>query len=382
MSSIIMPRGIIKPPGLVLDLPMQGEIVGPDLFDPGAGGFETDTGSWIVYGTNTIEVSTDKAQSGTKSLKITYVDNGNGAYLYFRDAADLISNLVVGKKYRLICWAAVNAGSVDIRVRDGVSEATAATITSTSMVKVEYDFIAQHATDAWIRQVGMSAGEILYLDDLALQELYTADVSGLGNHGTVDGPTVAQGLHGGCYSFTTDDLITIPNNASLNFGSGDFTIMQLIKGNAISGTNNLVSKGSGGAPGTRYSTYFNSNGTLVIEIDDATTAKTVTTALAYDDDTWVWFTGERDGNNLRAFINEIEDANSPTDITGYGDLDDATMDLVLGRFSGSAANFLTGSINKVLIFKGRVLTEAQIHYEMYRNSILKPVMNGGVLWPN
>ena len=61
---------------------------GADLFDAGAGTFDAGTYSWIAYGTNTIA-------NDANSLKVTYDNNSQGAYLSLRDAYDMTENLVV-----------------------------------------------------------------------------------------------------------------------------------------------------------------------------------------------------------------------------------------------------------------------------------------------
>lgn len=154
-----------------------------DLFDPGAGGFEGAIGvdNWVPVGTNTIEVSTDIAHGGTKSAKITYVNSFQGAYLQFRDSLDLISDLQVGKKYRVRGWAAVNTGSVDIIIWDSTAIVATVTINSTTMVPFSLDFFPLNATTSNIQMANMGAGEIIYLDDLTIEEVWL----GVGQIGAV-----------------------------------------------------------------------------------------------------------------------------------------------------------------------------------------------------
>ena len=69
--------------------------LGSDLWD--AGVYDTGTGSWSVYGNNTIE-------NDNGALKITHVGGsgaGAGAYVVFRDSNDLSTNLTAGKIYKL-----------------------------------------------------------------------------------------------------------------------------------------------------------------------------------------------------------------------------------------------------------------------------------------
>lgn len=343
------------------DISIQ-EIEEGDLFDLEAGGYETNAGSWAVFGTNTVEASTDIAHSGSKSMKCTYVDDAFGAQLYLRDSFDLFTDLTIGKKYRLEFYYAVGAGdNLNIVIDYVTASFTESGVTNTTMLKGSWDFIAGHTTNCRIYFTGMGAGEVVYIDDITIQELYTPDMSGRANPAFVDGATATPWG----YDFATDDLITVPNNAAHNFGSGDFTIMQKIKANNVSALGWTVSKGAGGAGGKRYGVAFNADGTLVVEIDDNTTAKTVTSLLAYDDNIDHIVTVVRQGTNLRMYIEESEDPNSPTDIGAYGDIDDATVDLVFGRFSASAANFLTGSIRWVRLYN-QALSQREILEEIRR----------------
>lgn len=230
---------------------LLGEFADYDLFDPGAGGFETDTGAVIAAGTNTIEVSTDKAHSGTKCLKVTYVDNVVGAYIYFRDAFDLSQNLVIGKKYRVTWWGAMDAGdSWNWNLHDGVSSVWTSVETSETLVKYEQEFIAQSATEAHLKMGNMSAGEIAFLDDITIQELYTPDYSGRVNHGTVQDATATPWG----YLFAAGaEKITLGTGVA-NY-TDNFTILARIRPTA--NNSRIVSKRDTGI-GTQYDFYVES----------------------------------------------------------------------------------------------------------------------------
>jgi hypothetical protein len=63
-------------------------------------------------------------------------------------------------------------------------------------------------------------------------------------------------------------------------------------------------------------------GMLMANIDDDTTAKSITSTLTYGDNLWHHVSMVRDGNYLRLYIDGEEDPKSPIDITGYGSLDE------------------------------------------------------------
>ena len=123
--------------------------------------------SWVPYSINTIEIDSD-------ALKITYVDNANGASLYLRDSYDLSSDLTVGKHYKLTGQTKVGAGdSVNIRLTVGIDQYVAV-ITSTTFVAFEFYFTAHSATAVLLRTTGMAAGEEIWLDNLVLKEVTNA----------------------------------------------------------------------------------------------------------------------------------------------------------------------------------------------------------------
>ncbi len=80
---------------------------GDDLFDSGVGDYGDSTGAWAAEGNNTIA-------NDTSALKITYVDNDDGAKLFLKNAADLTEDLVVGRTYRLTFTYKVNQVSAKI----------------------------------------------------------------------------------------------------------------------------------------------------------------------------------------------------------------------------------------------------------------------------
>jgi hypothetical protein len=64
-----------------------------------------------------------------------------------------------------------------------------------------------------------------------------ADVSGGGHPGAITGATWAAGQYGGGLSYgTASSAMTLANPSTLNFGSGDFTVMMWIKRNALGGS--------------------------------------------------------------------------------------------------------------------------------------------------
>lgn len=137
---------------------------GADLFDAGAGTFESGTYSWEVYGTNGLA-------NDANQLKITYDNDGSGAKLLLNDAADLSRDLVVGELLRIDLDARVGAGdSVNVTYWDSAtaSPRLIKTFSETSLTSIVGYIIAGHATDDLLYTPAMSGAEIIWLDNLKL----------------------------------------------------------------------------------------------------------------------------------------------------------------------------------------------------------------------
>ena len=133
------------------------------LVDAAASVFTSGTYSWVAYGSNTI------ANVGN-ALEITYGNAANGAYNYFRNASDLTTDLIVGKKYRLTVDAKYTGGSAGSTLVIGSVGTAFATLT-TSMVTYTTEFTATQATTDNLRCGGMSAGNVVTIDNWYLREI-------------------------------------------------------------------------------------------------------------------------------------------------------------------------------------------------------------------
>ena len=120
----------------------------------------------------------------------------------------------------------------------------------------------------------------------------------------------------------TNDYVDCGNDSSLDWGSGDGTVACWFKTDD-SGTSDIVMNGSYSGGGKNYALLVSAANKIIFGIDDngGSGAKSVTSGTSVNDDVWRHAVGVRDGNNLRLYIDGVEDAASPTDITGYGDID-------------------------------------------------------------
>ena len=137
--------------------------LGSELFDADASTFDSGTHSWVVYGSNTVA-------NDSGALKITYVNDARGAYLWLKDASDLSSNLTIGKTYKFTFDAKVSSGaSVDVTI--STLSGSPQVITETSFTTKSIYFTAENTTTTYIDTRNMGSGEIIYLDNLSLKEV-------------------------------------------------------------------------------------------------------------------------------------------------------------------------------------------------------------------
>jgi len=138
--------------------------LGADMFDAGAGTFESGTYAWTVYGTNTIA-------NVSNTLEVTYVDNAAGAHLEFSNAEDLNANLTIGRWYVVQFDASVNAGSSVIFRSESTELGYNTTITSTTPVTVKHTWCCTNTTLAVLRNNSMGAGEKAYWDNISIKQI-------------------------------------------------------------------------------------------------------------------------------------------------------------------------------------------------------------------
>lgn len=199
----------------------------------------------------------------------------------------------------------------------------------------------------------------------------TSNNNDLTNNGGVESSLVPFNAPNNSHSLdlesTSSQYAAITNAAQtgLAMGSGDLTVEAWIKLESTpSGDNTIIAKGKGGAGGKRYYLYIGGTSKATFQLDDDTTLKSVvgnTTILA---GYWYHIAGVRDGNNLRIYVNGVEDA-SATNITGYGSVDD-TADFQIGALNG--INFFDG-----LIDDARVWSDARSSQEISDNMTIELV---------
>ena len=141
-----------------------------DLFDSGVGDYSSSIGAWSADGSNDVEID-----SG--AVKITYQNDSDGARLNLNDAADLTTDLTVGKVYEITFASKVNTGSVSVQLNPGLGTGGAGfktfTITQTDWVYKKHHFNCEHATNCQLKLSGFGLGEELWIKNVRLRELGT-----------------------------------------------------------------------------------------------------------------------------------------------------------------------------------------------------------------
>jgi len=123
------------------------------------------TYAWTAYGSNTI------ANVGNE-LQITYVDNGFGAYVLLRNLSDLSADLSAGTWYQFDCDSYINTGSYQLSLSQHAGTNTlSSSITQTSSGAVIMTYRALTAALDAVRFNNLGAGQIVYMDNLALKPL-------------------------------------------------------------------------------------------------------------------------------------------------------------------------------------------------------------------
>ena len=128
--------------------------------------------SWTIYGTNTVE-------DDAGEIKITRIDNNNGAYALLQDAKILNANLTIGSIYQ--ATGTVRSNGVDCNITAGVGTTPqAVTVTPTPFT---FTWVATSATTNSVLVNSMVAGSICWVADLEIKEVtpiwYSTDINGV-----------------------------------------------------------------------------------------------------------------------------------------------------------------------------------------------------------
>jgi len=149
------------------------------------------TYGWTKSANNTIS-------NDANSLKITYVDNASGAFIYFSDSDDLSADMVVGKRYRFQVDAKKGVGdTLNLRFYDSSGGTVYQAVTGTTFDTYTFYFTCRDASGTpngvALNTIDLSVGECCWLDNLSLKEVTPDDWNEgdyVGHTGSADTVTV------------------------------------------------------------------------------------------------------------------------------------------------------------------------------------------------
>ena len=120
---------------------------------------------WVAYGSNEMVLDGD-------AIKVTYVNNTGGAYLYLRDALTLDSDLTVGQTYKMTVDAKMDGTAAQITYdRTGSGDLVNFGNLTTEWDTYELYFTAKHATNSDLRFNNLNVGEIGYVKNFSLKAI-------------------------------------------------------------------------------------------------------------------------------------------------------------------------------------------------------------------
>ena len=155
--------------GKAVNTPTVGDT---SLWDAGADTFESGTYGWIKYGNNTVENDNGK-------LKITYVDNKNGAYNALKALySDLSQDLTIGQWYMFtadMMTAQAEQGDA-VYISHSGTIMNVAWVTSNTMTPYNISFRAL-STNGSVVYIGvMASGDVFYMDNISLKPLTLSEL--------------------------------------------------------------------------------------------------------------------------------------------------------------------------------------------------------------
>jgi hypothetical protein len=183
------------------------------------------------------------------------------------------------------------------------------------------------------------------------------DASGNGNDGTLNGGhntediTVAGHIDAALDLDGSVDDITCGTGAAMFWGSGDGTVCAWIKTTAVPVASADCVVCCGDYSGKGYFLYVGTSGTIDFRIDNGGSAKQAVGSTHLADGQWHFLVGRRQGNVIDAIVDGSIEAT--TDVTGYGDIDDATYGLTIGALNNTAwatGNNIAATIDDVRTF--------------------------------
>ena len=222
--------------------------------------------------------------------------------------------------------------SLTFRASDGVNFATAAS-------SFTLTFVVQNSkyTTALITSVGANNAVNNTFDDKSTNN-HTITAAG-----DVHQTTFSPYRHAGysAYFDGTGDKLTVADNADFNFGSGNSTLEMWVYPTDVSGTRNLITRGTSG-----YSGFILSHSGFLESLSGSSWDVNITFSSALTANSWQHIAVVRDGNTWTVY----KDGTSVGTGTATGTVTSASQTLTIGERAGQS-NF-AGYMTDLRIVKG------------------------------
>lgn len=324
------------------------ETLGSDLFDPGAGTFDSGTYSWIPYQGL---ISNDNGE-----LLVTYDSGEVGAFLLLQDTSDLIQNLTNRKLYRIdIDGRVPTGGSVNVDIFTTAIGNSSTFNNTSATTKTIYG--CQDPTLILLVEA-MNTGEQIWLDNITIKEVETPSNYGIKIYSTLTGSSQN-------WSEILDPNIDLTYGIyTSDFQGSIFTIASWVKGVAQSSKgiickyNELFDIGWAIKTGTSSSSKF----AVQLSEDGQNLKKDYESATAVLDSTWHHIACTYNGNNILTMYvdGNLEIPTKVLDIS-LTDLYESKTNVILGAWFSDydPYGFFDGQISKTCIYN-RVLSAGEI----------------------
>jgi len=166
------------------------------------------------------------------------------------------------------------------------------------------------------------------------------------------------GKLGNAFDFNgSNGRVVVPHNASLNFGTGDFTIEAWVKLDQLNRTNMVYDKGSTG----RVSLFINSNNTLRVHVIASGSTKYYDSTIKIPDTGWHYLavSADRNGNALFAIDTTTQTKSMSDSVSNNLN---SSSSAVIGARQNQNAHFFKGLMDEVALYTVALsVAELQAH---------------------
>jgi hypothetical protein len=170
----------------------------------------------------------------------------------------------------------------------------------------------------------------------------------------VSGEMSETGKLGKCFYFeggVSDDYVKIHDCDGGNFPSGNWTIAFWLKDNgtaALGDNRRWISKRAGDSPYEGYEFMYRNTNKLKFRVITVDVDKSVESTTLFNDSSWHFVLGERDGSTIRLFVDGSQEGGDITGVTGSMNADDEAV--CFGKHSFYYSYYSKGWLDQVMMW--------------------------------